>query len=63
MVTAAWILAVHYSDNERFFPQSYGDPAGANAASRELRDRPIAVQKPSSSSRRHEVCNAILFCQ
>jgi hypothetical protein len=56
------ILAVHYSDNERLLPQSSGDAAGANAASRELRDRLIAVQKSTSSSRRHDVCNAILFC-
>jgi hypothetical protein len=40
------MLAVHYSDNERLLPQSSGDAAGVNAASRELRDRLIAVHKP-----------------
>jgi hypothetical protein len=34
MVATARILAVHYSDNERFFPQSSGDAAHADAATR-----------------------------
>jgi hypothetical protein len=57
------MLAVHYSDNERLLPQSSGDAAGVNAASRELRDQLIAVHKPPSSLRKREVCNGVLFCQ
>jgi hypothetical protein len=34
MVTAVQILAVHYSDNERLFPQSSGDAAGGDTATR-----------------------------
>ena len=44
MVTAARILAVHYSDNERLFPQSSGDAAWTvNACSPRMRDRLVAV--------------------